>query len=323
MNIARLLPAAALGSFALAAAAHAAPANVQSRLQENWRADIANTPVPAEGCFKAEFPSKTWQAVSCVKAPRVPYIPRHATRVAGGQTVGDGDDYAAAAHGRITSATGSFHNITGLKSETDSGANIYSLQLNSNFISGGAACKTSSDPANCFSWEQFVYSSSSQASFIQYWLINYGDKCPTTPYNDWNNYQGSCYRNSNAVSVPQEPIKALGTITIKGVANTSTDSFVTTVGTKAYSTGGKDNVVFLASGWAANEFNVVGDGNGSGATFNAGTSITVHLAQQDGTTTAPTCESMAGTTGETNNLTLGACKTAGGHLPYISFIEKN
>ena len=119
MKIARLLPAAALGGFAITAAAYAAPANVESRLQENWRADIANTPAPAEGCFKAEYPSKTWQAVSCVKAPRIAFIPRHVTSTAGSQTVGNGNDYAAAAHGLITAATGSFHNITGLKTETD------------------------------------------------------------------------------------------------------------------------------------------------------------------------------------------------------------
>ena len=125
------------------------------------------------------------------------------------------------------------------------------------------------------------------------------------------------------MGVPQEPITALGTITIKGSANTGTDSFVTTVGTKAYRTGGNDNVVFLASGWAANEFNVVGDGGASGATFNTGTSITVHLAQQDGTTMAPTCESNAGTTGETNNLKLRACRATGGRAPFISFVENN
>jgi hypothetical protein len=304
----------------LSAACPATAADVQSRLRETWRAAIAATPLPAEGCFTAEYPSRTWRQVACAKAPLKPYIPRTGARAAGGQTVGNGNDYAAVAHGTVTTATGSFPVVKGLKTETGGGqANVYSLQLNSNFFFNGAACKSSSDPANCLSWEQFVYSSSSRASFIQYWLINYGNTCPTKPYNDWNSYQGSCYRNSNAVSVPQEPATALSTIKLTGRANTTRDTFVTTIGTKAYSTGGKDNVVFLATGWAANEFNVVGDGGGSEAVFNAGTTMTVHLAQKDGTTQAPTCAPNSGTTGETNNLKLGVCVTKGGAAPFISF----
>lgn len=303
-----------------AATAPAAAADVQSRLRDNWRTAIAATPVPGEGCFTAEYPSRAWHQVACAKAPLRPYIPRTGSRAAGGQTVGNGNDYAAVAHGTITTATGSFPVVNGLKTETDGGqANVYSLQLNSNFFSGGAACKTSSNPANCLSWEQFVYSSSSQASFIQYWLINYGNTCPTKPYNDWNSYQGSCYRNSNAVGVPQEPATALSTLKLTGTATKTKDTFVTTVGTKAYSTSGNDNVVYLATGWAANEFNVVGDGGGSEAVFNTGTTMTVHLAQKDGTTTAPTCTANDGTTGETNNLKLGTCVAKGGATPYISF----
>jgi hypothetical protein len=222
----------------LSAACPATAADVQSRLRETWRAAIAATPLPAEGCFTAEYPSRTWRQVACAKAPLKPYIPRTGARAAGGQTVGNGNDYAAVAHGTVTTATGSFPVVKGLKTETGGGqANVYSLQLNSNFFFNGAACKSSSDPANCLSWEQFVYSSSSRASFIQYWLINYGNTCPTKPYNDWNSYQGSCYRNSNAVSVPQEPATSLSTIKLTGRANTTRDTFVTTIGTKAYSLG--------------------------------------------------------------------------------------
>jgi hypothetical protein len=306
---------------AATAPASAAPAgttpNVQSRLQEAWRTQIAATPVPGAGCFAAEYPSHTWLKVACAKAPLRPYIPRTGARAAGTQTVGNGADYAAVAHGTITSATGSFPTVTGLTSETDGGQkNVYSLQLNSNFFTS-AACKGS----GCQGWEQFVYSSSSEASFIQYWLINYGNTCPTTPYNDWNQYQGSCYRNSTAVTIPQEPATALATIKLAGTASKSTDTFVTTVGTKAYSISANDNVVDLASGWAANEFNVVGDGGGSEAVFNKGTSITVELAQKDGTTKAPTCTANDGTTGETNNLTLGTCTATAGSTGYITFKE--
>jgi hypothetical protein len=327
-NIKTTAAHAAATLFVLAAAAapaSAAPAgdkpNVESRLQENWRVQIAATPVPGAGCFTAEYPSHTWRQVACAKAPLRPYIPRTGARAAGTQTVGNGADYAAVAHGKITTATGSFPTVTGLTSETDGGQkNVYSIQLNSNFFTS-AVCKGSSDPSNCQGWEQFVYSSSSEQSFIQYWLINYGNTCPTTPYNDWNQYQGSCYRNSTGVNIPQEPATALATIKLAGTVTSTKDTFVTTVGTKAYSTGGNDNVVDLAAGWAANEFNVVGDGGGSEAVFNKGTSITVELAQKDGTTKAPTCTANDGTTGETNNLTLGTCTATGGSTPYITFKE--
>ena len=37
----------------------------------------------------------------------------------------------------------------------------------------------------------------------------------------------------------------------------------------------------------------------------------------------PKCLSNAGTTGETNNLNLGACKAKAGDTPLISFTESN
>jgi hypothetical protein len=318
--------AALAAAAALALCASASPAtaaDVKSRLQENWRAEIVNVPAPASGCFQAEFPSKIWARTACVKAPLTPYIPRRILNAAGGRTVGNGHDFAAVAHGPITSATGSFPVVSGVVTETGGlGANDYSLQLNSNFFTS-SVCRGSSTPANCLGWEQFVYASGYTASFIQYWLINYGNTCPTTPYNDWNQFQGSCYRNSRGVAVPLQPATQLAQIKIKGTANSQNDTFVTTIGTKAYSTGGNDNVVALATGWAANEFNVVGDGGGSGATFNTGTSITVQIKQTDGTTLAPTCTADSGTTGETNNLNLGICAARGGTVPLIRFTQHN
>lgn len=309
----------AAGFLALcAAAAPAAAADVQSRLHEAWQDQIAKTPVPQEGCFKAEYPSKVWVKVQCVAAPLTPYVPR---RGLGAATVGNGNDYAAVAHGPITSAVGSFPFVTGVKTENDQGfANTYSLQLNSNFFST-TVCNGATNPSNCLGWQQFVYSSSSLASFIQYWLINYGNTCPP---GGWMSYAGSCYRNSNAVGVPQEAITQLAHLKISGTAVAGgTDSFVTTTATKAYSTGGADSVVNLAAGWRANEFNVVGDGGGSEAVFNTGSSITVQISQKDGTKLKPVCTANDGTTGETNNLNLGACSGVGGSAPYIRFVEKN
>ncbi len=137
-------------------------------------------------------------------------------------------------------------------------------------------------------------------------------------------YQGSCYRNSNAVSVPTIPATQLGALKLSGAAvKGGNDTLALTTATEAYSITGKDSVVDLATAWQGSEFNVVGDGGGSEAKFNTGTSITVEIMLKDGSTAAPKCESDDGTTGETNNLDLGKCSTAGGSSPAVEFIESN
>jgi hypothetical protein len=92
---------------------------------------------------------------------------------------------------------------------------------------------------------------------------------------------------------------------------------------RSLSTTGKDSVVDLATGWLESEFNIFGDGDGSEAVFNTGSSITVRVALTDGSTTAATCEADAGTTGETNNLTLKSCSGESAAMPFIRFIESN
>jgi hypothetical protein len=76
--------------------------------------------------------------------------------------------------------------------------------------------------------------------------------------------------------------------------------------------------------WNQVEYNVVGDAGGSEAEFNtSGVSIKVNIAATDGSTSAPSCEADTGTTGESNNLTLGSCTASGGSTPSISFTESN
>lgn len=87
-----------------------------------------------------------------------------------------------------------------------------------------------------------------------------------------------------------------------------------TSGSEAYSTTESDSLTGLASAWASSEFNVIGDGNASEAVFGSGASIKVNIAVTSGT--PPTCESGAGTTGETNNLTLGSCTASGSSVQF-------
>jgi hypothetical protein len=291
-----------------------AAAGADAVAQAAWQAEIAKAPAPSEGCYEATFPSLQWAAVSCIVAPERPYVPR--TGTLRGDTVGDGHDYAAGVTGLMSSATGSFPVVTGVKSETDGGANRYSIQLNSNFMNT-AVCN---GHPNCLAWLQFVYSSGERAAFMQTWLINWNASCPA----GWFSFSPDCYRNSAGVAVPQEAIKKLKKMQMNGSAVAGgNDVLVFTVGKKAYRTQGSDSVVDLASGWNASEFNIIGDGGGSQANFNTGSSMSVKIQVNNGTSNTPTCESNAGTTGETNNLNLGACTATGGAAPFIQFTQSN
>jgi hypothetical protein len=283
--------------------------------QENWRESISNTAVPDEGCFMAEYPSLSWMPVGCVKATARPFIPRSGK--AGVDIVGDGTDYAASVSGLISKTIGSFPTVSGVKTEVGiGGPNDYSLQLNSNFMTT-AACKRK---PKCLSWQQFVYSTGEQQVFMQYWLIDYETSCPA----GWTKFETDCYTNSSAVTAPVEAITSLQTLKLAGTAKLhGWDTVVFTAGTTAYSTTGKDSMVDLATAWQQSEFNIIGDGGGSAAVFNTGSTVRVKIAVTDGSTAAPTCAKNAGTTGETNNLNLRACTAAGGAHPYIAFGEGN
>jgi hypothetical protein len=321
-TLAAIAAAGIMASMHFGATAQAATQDI-GRLQQAWRAAIAHTPAPGKGCFTASYPLTVWREVACVTAPNRPYIP--ATRAHGTQTTGDGNDYAAVTATLTSAALGSFPSARRLKSESDGGhANVYSIQLNSNFMSGDQACATAFNPSNCLGWLQYVYSSSSHAAFMQYWLIHFSGGSVHCP-GGWNSFSDDCYKNSAAIGVPQEPITDLPKISLSGTAVASgLDTLVFTDDTQAYTTTGQDSVMFLAAGWTASEFNVIGDGGGSQANFNAGAKLAVRMDLTDGTNAAPTCQANDGTTGETNNLNLGACTAKPGRglvLPHVQFVE--
>ena len=312
-----LLAAAALPVL-LAPAAFAA-ASRSDQLHEQWRAAITKMPRPQQGCFTASYPAKAWTKVECTAAPNRPYVPAHGK---GGFTVGDGNDYAAVTKTLISSTVGSFTKLTGLKSETgyDGRRNDYSLQINSQFFPS-PACAGSSNPSQCLGWQQFIYSQGGKA-FMQYWLVDYGTPCPSN--GGWMEYDGSCYSNSSAVRVPRQRLHQLKDLTLTGEAAAGgADTLIFSTLDDAYTTTGSDSVVGLAGFWNASEYNVIGDGGGSQAKFNAGTSITVNIALMDGGSAAPVCQADDGTTGETNNLNLGKCKASRGASPSVSFKENN
>ncbi len=275
--------------------------------ESNWREAIVANPSAGDGCFHATYPDMTWDSIACTVAPNRAF------------TVGNGADYAIQTAGLIAKATGTFVHATNVKTETDDGTkNGYSIQLNSNFMSGTAACKGVS---GCLSWAQFVYSSEEESAFIQNWLIGIGT-CPDSSWFDDGG--GDCFKNSAAVSVPVIGITNLAQLKMSGGAvKNGKDSLAFANGTEAFTTNEKDTVTDLATAWTASEFNIIGDGGATEAVFNKGSSITVRIGINDHTTNTPSCIANDGTTGETNNLKLGTCQAFVGSTPAVEFTESD
>jgi hypothetical protein len=331
---------------------------VEAQAREVWRDAMHQVAVPGEGCFHASYPSTRWEQTECAPAPGYrSALPKPLSRdLSREQTVGNGYDYVAQApSGHVFSlAAGSFPTVKGVTSEKSVGvaafgdggilgANEYTLQVNTNFYHS-AACGSYT---NCLAWQQYVLSTNTPVSltssqltgdtevFIEYWLIDYGSStrasCPSGFINGGADAEGpgvDCVQNTAASLIykGQIPITDLASLSLSGSAKASgTDTATATFGSEAYSASVKDSYTDIASGWSQAEYNVLGNAGGSRADFNtSGVSITVKIALTDGSTTAPTCVSPSdydGTTGETNNLTLGSCSAAGGSSPYIEFTE--
>lgn len=319
-----------------------------------WRESIKQIPVPGNGCFHAAYPSTQWEVAEC-KAPSA-YRSALPKITNWDQVVGNGYDYVAQApSGHLfSSVEGSFPSVTGVTSESSVGVpafgnagilgpNEYTLQVNTNFYHS-AACGSYS---SCRAWQQYVMSTNTPVSltsnsvtnetevFIEYWLIDYGSSnssaCPYGFIKAENDYPGvDCVQNTPAtfIAYGQLPITDLASLTLSGSATANgTDVATVTFDGEAWAAGVYDYYTDIASGWSQAEFNVFGNAGGSEAVFNTGSNITVNLAVNDGSTAAPTCiapSSDAGTTGETNNLTLSStCTASGGSTPGIQFTENN
>ena len=322
--------------------------------REVWRATMHQIGAPGQGCFHASYPSTAWEEVQCVAAPGYrSALPKEASREL---TVGNGFDFVAQApSGHLfSSVVGSFPTVTGVTSEKSVGVpafgdggilgkNEYTLQVNTNFFHS-AACGAYS---GCLAWQQYVMSTNTPVSltsnklsgntevFIEYWLINYGvdngsDICPKGFLDGGPDSVGpgdDCIQNTAATVVAkgQIPITDLAGLTLSGTAKSGgTDAATVTFDSDAYTATVSDKLTDIASGWSQAEFNVLGNAGGSEAVFNTGSSVEVYMAVTDGSSTAPTClapSNYDGTTGETNNLTLGKCIRGGASSPHIRFTE--
>jgi hypothetical protein len=332
------------------------PYELQAR--EVWRETMHQISAPGEGCFHASYPSTQWEEVKCAPAPgyrsalRLP-ANRDGRRE---ETTGSGYDYVVQApSGHLfTLAFGTFPLVKGVTSEKSVGVpaygdggilgtNEYTLQINTNFYNS-AACD---GYTGCLAWQQYVISTNTPVSltsnqltgdtevFIEYWLINYGydtgfNICPSGFIDAGADYGGpgdDCVQNTKATVITkgQIPITSLSSLKLSGSARSGgTDGATATYDKEAYTATVKDSYTDIASGWTQAEFNILGNAGGSKAEFNTGSSLTVKFAVTDGSTRTPTCVSPSdydGTTGETNNLTLGKCTAVGGSGPYVEFTE--
>ncbi|WP_137915637.1 hypothetical protein [Rudaea sp. 3F27F6] len=322
-----------------------------------WHEGLKAFPPMEEGCFHASYPSLVWERESCLPPPASESITpiRRSTNGASGtvnavaaanadgvesnsgespETAGSGYDYIAETSGLTTSVTGSFPTVTGV---TSASTGSYTLQLNTNMSNGPSAlCKGYGyGTKTCRTWQQFIYASTGEytvpgpaQAYIQNWLFPLPSKCPS----GWTRsvQGGGCFKNSSAVTVDTVALTDLANAKLTGAASVSGNDSVTFYhGTTAKAVNQSGSTLDIGSTWNASEFNVVGNGGGSGLTFNSGSSLTVRIQANDGTSNAPTCfhstpsNLFSGSTAEGNNLTLGACTATGGAAPYIQFTESN
>ncbi|RDD80220.1 hypothetical protein DVJ77_18680 [Dyella tabacisoli] len=349
--VAGLLSMVPLSSTFAAQVTNNIAVEAQAQALQSWHENIKKLGPPAAGCWSATYPNHLWKKEVCGKVSAYRSTPptiasrdvlgNFATRAMGNksaQQAGSGTDYSALTSNLTSSAVGSFPVVRGVKSESGNyGSNEYTLQLNTN-ISDDVVQLGNTSPycadngyAACSTWQQFIYSTDNGGgnpqAFIQNWLfIGPGDSCPSGWGSFSQGYYG-CYTNSDAVAVPNVPVANLAKVKLSGTASANgLDTVTFTYGTVAYAISQSDSTLEIASTWMQSEFNIVGDGSQSpAANFNSGSSLTVKLAVSDGSTNAPTCVGPAngGTTGEYNNLNLGACTAAGGATPSIQFTESN
>jgi hypothetical protein len=309
-----LLLASVVAALVAAASASAATSPVGQAKFQKWDQAIQHLPVPGKGCFTASYPRVQWQKAACRAAPDHPYAPAQGHRP---QTVGNRNDFAAEVSGLMSSATGTVASVssgtteTGLQNGTGSPvANTFALQLNVKPFTT-TTCAGTGNPTGCQGWQQFIYSTTGNDVFIQYWLLRYNAACPT----GWKTFQFPmdtdiyCWRNApttSASTLPGGPLTAPGLagVTLTGTANASGNDTAVLIAPSGHATStGVGNMLGLGSAWTGVEFAVVGDCCSSQAMFSPGTTINVHTTTHNGTRSAPMCV-VEGFTGETNNLNL-------------------
>lgn len=283
----------------------------RAAMETTWQQSMSRVRTPGPGCYHATFPNLKWTAGACDVAPNWPMEPPAAPM----KVVGNGHDFSAEVTGTISKATGSFDDvsptITESGQEDDQGAklpNTFTLQLNTQFFSGSPACSGAASPTKCLAWQQFVYETSSNLVFMQYWLIYFDKTCPS----GWESYSAGtsttdCYKNSPASSLPGSALTAAGLATsqLEGIAASGGNDEVSLSNGSGQATEvtNPDSVLDLSAKWNTTEWGVFGDGGGGEAYFGPKTTLEAQTALNASSQSAPSCVDE-GFTAETNNLKL-------------------
>jgi len=308
-----------------------------------WSRSMVRRSLPSAGCFEASYPGLAWTRIAC-SAPVRAALTRPPVVRSGNvdpAAIGDEHDYSISVSPRhISTAIGSFAEVVGVRAVKtvpvasqgggcNCGDDSYSLQMNSQFFATGACGKN----AHCVGWEQLLYFNpypthgKTASLFTQDWLVSTsstGLTCPPTS-SGWHSWGPDCYRSSPFLHVPKTSIVRLADLGLSLSAAPSGDSGFLFAGTKVY--GMKDtqgDFMELSKHWTTAEFNVVGDAGGSLAIFNPGSTITVRVEAEDGSTARPSCLG-SGTTAETNSLSFIAAPSSAPQeqYPSILFTESN
>jgi hypothetical protein len=303
----------------------AALAHSTKEQREAWRVRLLHAPRKTGACYTATFPDTAWHEVRCTVAPRHflgpgrAMAPRHLGSPTA-DTVGNGDDYVADPSSPITLADGSFDHVTGATSVQtqnagaggSNGANLWTLQLNSNFFNTQLCQNLGS---NCRGFAQFVYDNSSQTAYVQYWLVSLVGSCPSA--SGWQSFAGDCVNTAPAsMAFPSTP----GAMDLADIRVSGSGAGVTVYwGGHMISAPDNNIIPDLASNWGDAEFNIFGDGGGGQAVFNSGTTMTVRTQIETSTNIAPSCV-VAGWTAETNNLNLVSTPTVVPRAQYPSIV---
>jgi hypothetical protein len=311
-------------AFAGSAFAQALPPPAQSL--KDWRSGMVHILLPNKGCFTSSYPSDQWQEVPCTTASVAP------------MTVTTGN-IQATVKGYISTAVGSFDNVTGVTEETSqvlgSGGqvpNAFSLQVNPSPFST-PLCSGAANPAICTGWQQFAFLNPCGIGFscikMEYWLRDWGStNCPSgwTYYN--NNGNENCYLDSNSLAVPEQTVANLVDLSLMGQANNGgMDAVVFSTGSALYAVQNEDSFLNLAQNWQSVNFNVLGQCCSTTAYFNSGSTIIVRISIDSGTTSAPSCAGYifsGASLGESNNLSFASPPAArAGTAPALVFTESS
>lgn len=314
---------------------HARP-NIEQR--KSYEKRMSATHPAKSGCFEAHYPDEHWVETECLPAPRTPN-PR--ARGPHPNTVGDGTDwFATVTSGNISQVTGSFDNVSGVVNLLgpiggDTSVvhpNAYAMQTNSNTYTP-SICGTLTDCA----WVQFIFSQtqcSSPCVFIEYWLLNHANPCPTNA--SWTFYgpgvsgytpgtTPGCFLNTSSKGLAAVPLSDLSSLRIVSQTQGGNDTIIASDINGTLGSQSNPSIASLATGWTGVEYNLVGDCCSVETFFTATTaaSLTLRVATVNGTSNAPTCAStFTGTTAESNNLNLtGGCTHVSGANPAIVFTE--